>query len=94
MGKKRKTDAPAKTAPEPADAQRPAGRRVAAQAPPAEDQVRREGFAGREGGEEEEGGDAKVVEELEGEDLREDAEGGEGGEGGRGRGTAAHRGLG
>ena len=87
--------APAETAPEPTNAQRPPGRRVAAQAAPAEHQVRREGFPGRQGGEEQQGRHAEVVEELERQDLREDAQGGEGGPGVRGRGTpAGHRGWG
>ena len=43
---------PAKTSPEPTDPQRPPGRRVAPQAPPAEHQVRRERLPRRQGREE------------------------------------------
>lgn len=72
-------DVPAKTPTHPAQSQRPAHRRVAAQGAPREHEVGREGFAGCEGREEDEGRGAEVVEELEGEDLAEEAEGGEGG---------------
>lgn len=55
---------------------RPPRRRVPPHAPPAQDPVRAEGrvVARRQGGEEEEARRAEVVEELEGEDLREDLE--------------------
>lgn len=79
--KKRKKNIPAETGPEPTNPQRPADRRVAPQAPPAEHQVRGEGPARRQGGEEQEAGRAEVVEQLERDDLREDAQGGEGGRG-------------
>lgn len=66
---------------------RPPRRRVPPHAPPAQDPVRAEGrvVARRQGGEEEEARRAEVVEELEGEDLREDLERG----GVRSRGTMA-----
>ena len=72
---------PAKTGPQPTNRQRPPARRVAPQAPPAEHQIRGEGPAGREGGEEQQRRDAEVVEQLEREDLREDTQRGEGRQG-------------
>lgn len=61
----------------PAESECPADGGVAAQAPPAQHQVRGEGLAGREDGKEDENRGDEVVEGLEGEDLGEDAEGGE-----------------
>lgn len=61
----------------PAESERPADGGVAAQAPPAQHQVRGEGLAGREDGEEDQDSSDEVMEGLEGEDLGEDAEGGE-----------------
>ena len=69
---------PAKPGPEPTNRQRPPAGRVAPQAPPTEHQIRGEGPARREGGEEQQRRDAEVVEQLERDDLREDAQGREG----------------
>ena len=69
---------PAKPGPEPTNRQRPPARRVAPQAPPTEHQIRGEGPARREDGEEQQRRDAEVVEQLERDDLREDAQGREG----------------
>lgn len=74
-----KNNIPAHPTPKPTHPQRPPISRIPPEAPPAEHQVRRKGVSGSEGREEEEGCHAEVVEELEGEDLGEDAERGEGG---------------
>lgn len=75
---------PAETGTEPTDPQRPAGRRVAPEAPPAEHEVGGERFPRRQGGEEQEARGAEVVEQLERDDLRQDAQGGAGRRGVRG----------
>ena len=81
----RKKDSPAQAGPEPADGQRPPARRVPAHPFPPQHQRRRKGLPGRQGGEEDEAGGAEVVEQLQGDDLRQDAErGGEGVRGGAG----------
>lgn len=77
-GEERRERIPAETAAHPTQSQRPSYGCVAAQGAPGEDEVGREWFAGREGGEEDQGCGAEVVEELEGDDLGEEAEGGEG----------------
>lgn len=74
----------AETGTEPTDPQRPAGRRVAPEAPPAEHEVGGERFPRRQGGEEQEARGAEVVEQLERDDLRQDAQGGAGRRGVRG----------
>lgn len=63
---------------DPTPPHRPPDRRVPPHAPPAQDQVRGEGrlVPARQRGEEEEGGHAEVVQQLEGEDLGEDLPGG------------------
>lgn len=96
-GKKEKMakHVPAKTAPHPTQAQRPADDGVPPQRPPGQHEVGREDSPGGEGGEEDQGGGGEVVEELEGEDLGEEAEGGEARLGvGRGCGAAWHFGRG
>lgn len=84
-------DVPSTSVQNPTQPQRPPDSGVPAEGPPVEDQAQGEPFPGREGGEEDEEGGDEVVEELEGEDLRCDAEGGEGLEvAGAGRAAAAH----
>lgn len=75
------THLPTKRAPDPTHPQRPPDRRIAPQAPPTEHQVGRQGFPGRERREEQQRRHAQVVEQLEREDLREDAQGREGRQG-------------
>lgn len=89
-----KENRPSSSTHDPTQPQRPPDRRIASQTPPAEDQIEGKRFPGRERREEDEGEGGSVVEDLEEDDLRQDAERGEGLKGtGAGRTAVAHVGL-